>query len=129
MGTYFARRFLMIIPTLLGVTFIVFMITRFVPGGPVERAMQKIQQGGATAGEGGVSGGGNSSGISEKQQKALEKQFGFDKSPPVAYFDWLSRTVQGELGESYFNHQPVLTLIKERLPISLTFGLTGFILS
>ena len=40
MGSYFLRRFLLIPPTLLGVTFLVFCITRIAPGGPMERRMQ-----------------------------------------------------------------------------------------
>ncbi|MEJ2307436.1 MAG: ABC transporter permease, partial [candidate division WOR-3 bacterium] len=44
MVNYFIRRLLMIIPTFLGVTFIVFTITRFAPGGPVEMAILRYKQ-------------------------------------------------------------------------------------
>ena len=37
MAAYFARRFLLLIPTFLGITFLVFTITQFVPGGPIEQ--------------------------------------------------------------------------------------------
>jgi len=37
MTQYFIRRFLLIIPTFIGITILVFMVTRFVPGGPIER--------------------------------------------------------------------------------------------
>ena len=64
MREYFIRRFLLIPPTLLGVTLLVITITRFVPGGPVERALQEAQK--ATEGGGSTSGqlGG---GMSEEQ--------------------------------------------------------------
>jgi microcin C transport system permease protein len=45
MRDYFARRLLLIPPTLLGITLIVFLITRIVPGGPIERAMMEIPHG------------------------------------------------------------------------------------
>ena len=44
MRDYFLRRLLLIPPTLIGVTIIVFIITRLVPGGPLERAMMEAQQ-------------------------------------------------------------------------------------
>ena len=41
MRDYFIRRFLLIIPTLIGATLVVFFLTRITPGGPLEAAMQK----------------------------------------------------------------------------------------
>ena len=46
MGAYFARRLLLMIPTLLGITFVVFCVTRFVPGGPIEQAVMRMEMGG-----------------------------------------------------------------------------------
>ena len=56
MTGYFVRRFLLIIPTFIGITLAVFLITNFVPGGPVERQIMRYRA--AVASEGGVSGGG-----------------------------------------------------------------------
>ena len=55
MTAYFIRRFLLIIPTFLGITIMVFIVTRFVPGGPIERIIAEAQQmqsmeGGRTSG-------------------------------------------------------------------------------
>ena len=50
MRDYFIRRFLLIPPTLIGVTIIVFAITRLVPGGPLERAIMESQQFNASTG-------------------------------------------------------------------------------
>jgi microcin C transport system permease protein len=47
MRDYFLRRFLLIPPTLLGITLIVFLITRVVPGGPIERALMEARMGDA----------------------------------------------------------------------------------
>ena len=55
MRTYFLRRFLLIPPTLLGITLIVFLITRVVPGGPIERALMEARMA-DTGGGGAVSG-------------------------------------------------------------------------
>ena len=87
MRDYFIRRFLLIPPTLLGVTFLAFLVTRMVPGGPMERALQEAQK----ASEGGGSGGGAqvSGGLSEDQIEELEEEFGYDKPGPIAYLQWL----------------------------------------
>ena len=86
MREYFIRRFLLIPPTLPGVTLLVFVITRFVPGGPVERALQEAQK--ATE-DGGSSGGQVGRGMNEEQIEELEEEYGYDKSIIVAYLQWL----------------------------------------
>ena len=130
MTTYFIRRILLIIPTFLGVTLIGFFITRMVPGGPVERAMMQQQMGGGEAG--GSSGGiklRSGKQVDEDTIKHLKKEFNLDKPWYQSYFVWLNRLIRGDLGQSYNTRLPVSTLIAERLPISLTFGLTGFLLA
>ena len=88
MKSYFLRRFLLIPPTLLGITFFVFAITRFVPGGPMDRM---LQQAAGNAEEGGGKQASNeaSGGLSEEQMEELEEQYGLDKSMPIAYLQWL----------------------------------------
>ena len=86
MGAYFARRLLLIIPTFLGITMLVFLITRFVPGGPIEQAIMQMQ--GATgAGEaGGTSGiGGSSVDMPPELLAQLKEHYHFDKNPFHAY--------------------------------------------
>jgi len=85
MRDYFIRRFLLVPPTLLGVTLIVFAITRLVPGGPMERALQESQQ----ATEGSSSVGGMGGGMNEEQVEELEEEYGYDKPIFVAYLQWL----------------------------------------
>ena len=88
MRDYILRRLLLLIPTLFGITLIVFAITRVVPGGPMERALQEAQK--ATEG-GGSSGGGEQggAGMNEEQVEELEEEYGYDKSTIVAYLQWL----------------------------------------
>ena len=87
MRDYFIRRLLLIPPTLLGVTFIVFSITRAVPGGPLARALQEAQK--ASEGGGSSSGGQMSGGMNEEQVEEAEEEYGYDKSVFVAYLQWL----------------------------------------
>jgi len=130
MGAYFARRFLLMIPTFLGITMMVFLITRFVPGGPIEQIIQKIEMGGGRGeGGGGTGRTGQGSKISPEVMKRLEEKFGFDKPAPVAYFNWLSDTVRLDLGKSYKYNTPVLDVVTSRFPVSIYFGLIGFVLA
>ena len=85
MKSYFLRRLLLIPPTLLGITLLVFAITRFVPGGPMDRMLQQA----AESQKGSKSSGANSGGLSEEQMEELEEQFGLDKTTLVAYGQWL----------------------------------------
>ena len=73
---------------MLGITFLVFAITRFVPGGPMDRMLQQAA-GNAEGGGGKKSSNETSGGLSEEQMEELEEQFGLDKSMPVAYLQWL----------------------------------------
>jgi microcin C transport system permease protein len=119
MRTYFLRRLLILVPTLLGVTFLVFALTRVLPGGPVERAIQEAQTAGM---EGGGPSGPSRGALSEEQLQALRAYYGFDQPTLPAYFQWLGRVIQGDLGTSYRFNEPVLTIILERLPVSLLYG-------
>jgi len=85
MRDYFIRRFLLILPTLIGATMIVFFITRITPGGPMERAMQN-----ALAKEGGHGAGKNAGGsLGEEQMEELSAYYGFDRWFLPAYGVWL----------------------------------------
>jgi len=121
----------MIIPTFIGITFLVFTIMRFVPGGPVEMAVIKYQQLQAQ-GEAGSTAMGNNEGsnqVSKEMMEKLKKIYGFDKPFYVAYAIWLKNVCSFDLGVSDKYSVPVWDLIKERFPISIRFGLIGFFLS
>jgi microcin C transport system permease protein len=123
MRDYFLRRFLLIPPTLLGITLIVFMITRIVPGGPLERAIMAAQMGEA-GGQRTTRDVGSSTQLSEAQLDQLRAYYGFDLPPLQAYFRWLGRVVQGDLGSSTRYQRPVLDMIMQRIPVSATYGIT-----
>lgn len=125
MIAYFIRRLLLVIPTFIGVTLLVFIITRFVPGGPVDEILQQLQLAGAD-GAGGQSVGGET--LSEAQIDQLKAFYGFDKPIFQAYWEWLINIFQQDFGVSTRFQDPVLVLIADRLPISLFYGITTFII-
>lgn len=124
-SAYFSRRILLIIPTFIGITLASFLLCQFVSGGPVEQAMLKMR--GDSSGADGALG---SQEISEAQREALKEHFGFDKPIVQRYWDWLVVNKLGMTVNSYvYSHKTVGSLIFERFPVSLTFGITGFILT
>lgn len=84
MLAYFIRRLLLIIPTLIGATLVVFFITRITPGGPLERAMNQAM---AMNAQRSMKDAGGS--LSEEQKEELAAYYGFDKSFFPAYLTWL----------------------------------------
>jgi microcin C transport system permease protein len=131
MTAYFIRRLLLVIPTFIGITIMVFTITRFVPGGPIERIIADTRA--MQTGQGGSSASsttGQSSGqpLSEEQIQKLKEYYGFDKPILTSYFLWLSKVIKGDLGKSTRYYDPVWDMIKERIPISLYFGILSLIM-
>jgi microcin C transport system permease protein len=130
MTAYFIRRFLLIIPTFLGITLAVFVVMQFVPGGPVERQIMRYQMAAMTGAGGGVSvSGRGSNALPEEQIEEIRRYYGFDKPVHVRYAKWLWNVVHLDLGTSYIYQDPVWDVIKSRFPVSIFLGLTGFILS
>ncbi len=139
MGAYIVRRLLLVIPTLIGILLVNFVLTQFVPGGPVEQAIARAQGGGDVFG--GFAGANNDAGVTEDLNTAsdssyigarglppefieeLEKQFGFDKPPLQRFLTMVWNYARFDFGESYFRSIGVIDLIKEKLPVSITLGL------
>lgn len=121
MTAYFIRRFLLIFPTFIGITILVFTITRFVPGGPLERIISEARKVQATMSSGYHSGG-STQPLSDEQLDQLKAYYGLDKPVLVSYFSWLGKVIQGDLGTSTRYYDPVWSMIRERIPISLYFG-------
>lgn len=124
MRTYFIKRLLLIIPTILGITIACFIVMQMVPGGPVEQAIQKMKI--ASRGEGGGIGSGKVQvNMTQDELEIIKKYYGFDKPVLVRYFNWLARLYRFDFGTSYSYEKPVLEMIVSRFPVSLTFGLTS----
>lgn len=127
MRDYFIRRTLLIIPTLIGITLLVFMVTRFVPGGPLERAIMEAQQASVTSGVQRSTGQGMA--LSEAQLQQLREYYGFDKPWYQSYVIWVGSVLRGDLGTSYRYNEPVWDVIRERFPISLFYGLVSLVIT
>jgi len=139
MLAYIARRLLLMIPTIFGILLIAFIVVQFAPGGPVERVMAQLQglDQGATArftGSGGDLGASAQLQGSESRYRGaqgldpqfiaeLNKQFGFDKPAPERFLKMLEDYATFNFGRSYFRDVPVLELIREKLPVSISLGL------
>ena len=133
MGAYILRRFLLVIPTLIGIMIVNFTLTQFVPGGPIEQVLAQIQ------GEGdvlrGITGGGDGGQQQEMTGGAendkyvgarglppafiaqLEREFGFDKPPLQRFLDMMWNYMRFDFGTSYFTSKTVVQLIVERMPV------------
>ena len=124
MTSYFIRRFLLIVPTFIGVTVLVFTLTRLVPGGPIERMLNEAAMAGGDAPTGNVSSAydGRAGGsLSDDQIEDLKRYYGFDKPILVSYVEWLGKVVVLDLGTSTRYTEPVWDIIKDRFPISIFF--------
>ncbi|MGE3872896.1 MAG: microcin C ABC transporter permease YejB [Parvibaculaceae bacterium] len=145
MGVYIVKRLLLMIPTLFGIMLMTFAVIQFVPGGPIERIIAQIQGTAvdATARIGGQSGGevarapdtGGVGGVSATVKyrgaqgldpefiKKLELQFGFDKPAYERFFLMMKDYLTFNFGQSYFRDKPVVDLIIEKMPVSISLGL------
>lgn len=114
MRTYLIRRFLLIIPTLLGISMITFLIVQMAPGSPI---YMRLHQGGA-----------GGSAVTDEAIEQTKKLYGLDKPLPVRYVLWLGKLVTLDFGNSYKDHEPVLKKIGETLPITLQLNIISLLL-
>jgi microcin C transport system permease protein len=127
MGSYFLRRLLLLPPTLIGITLLVFVITRLVPGGPLERAIMEAQQASISVSSSATVGQGMA--LSDEQLQQLKEYYGFDKPWLVSYGLWLGKVARGDLGSSYRYNEPVWDIIQSRFPVSLFYGVLTLIIT
>jgi microcin C transport system permease protein len=132
---YIIRRILLIFPTLLGIMLINFIIIQSAPGGPVDQAIARLQgnsfdamtniggSSAAMADPSGMTGYQSARGIDPDLIKELEKQFGFDKPAHIRFLTMLWDYSHFDFGESFYQNVPVVDLVIERMPVSLSLGL------
>ena len=113
MQAYILRRLLLIIPTLLLVSIMVFLLVRFIPGDVIDLIMEEhmfeTKRG------------------REVNIEAIESRLGLDLPIHVQYGRWISNALQGDLGESMWTNRPVTEEIRARLPVSIELGFLGII--
>jgi peptide/nickel transport system permease protein len=104
---YLSRRILLMIPTLIIVTFLVYLLLFLSPGDPVLMLVpaDEVNQ------------------LSAEDLDRLRSELGLDRPIYVQYADWLSHVVQGDLGRSIFLRRPVGELLAARYPVTLELAL------
>jgi len=122
MTAYILRRLLLMVPTILGITLIVFVLIQLLPGGPVEQLISQIRAASEESG-------GDRVRISEQELENINAYYGFDKPAYLRYVTWLWNIIRGDLGTSYVYKEPVGEVILSKIPVSATFGITSFVLS
>ncbi|HEV3178728.1 MAG TPA: microcin C ABC transporter permease YejB [Stellaceae bacterium] len=139
MLAYIVRRLLLFIPTLFAIMVINFAVIQAAPGGPIEQIIAELKGTavGATArfggGGGGDVGGGASAananqsrgarGLDQRIIDQLRVQYGFDKPPVERFLLMMRQYLTFDFGRSYTHDRPVVQLIKEKLPVSISLGL------
>ena len=110
MTSYIIRRLIQAVPVLFIISIVVFALIQIAPNNPLTAMM-------------------NNPNISQEDILRLEEEYGFHDPLPVKYWKWLSQTLQGNWGESFVTHRPVLTEIGERLPNTIQLSAIAFILA
>ena len=64
-------------------------------------------------------------GATQADVEQIRKAYGLDRSLPVQFFDWAARAAVGDFGRSYFFNRRVSELLADRMPTTITLGLTG----
>ncbi|MGR3468874.1 MAG: microcin C ABC transporter permease YejB [Shimia sp.] len=141
MGAYILRRLLLVIPTLFGIMVVNFALTQFVPGGPVEQVLAQLEGEGnvfasfdGTGGGDGVQEAANDDdyiggrGLPQDFLDELEREFGLDKPPLERFLLMMWNYVRFDFGESYFRDISVLSLVLEKMPVSISLGLWSVLL-
>ncbi|ERS89978.1 microcin C ABC transporter permease YejB [Halomonas sp. PBN3] len=132
MGRYVLRRLLLMIPTLLGIMLLNFIIVQAAPGGPIDQMLARFQGADAMASTRLDTGGGEvvvqndsrgARGIDPRFIEQLEAQFGFDQPAHERFLGMLADYATFDFGTSFFRDRPVIDLMIERLPVSISLGL------
>ena len=129
MGSYIAKRLLLMLPTLLGVLLVTFVVTQFVPGGPVQQYLAEARTAAGGGGEGGTFSYRGGQGVDTKRIDEIKKLYGFDKPAHERFFQMLGQYARFDLGRSFFQNKDVWQLILEKLPVSISLGLWTFFIS
>jgi peptide/nickel transport system permease protein len=109
-SNYLIRRLLLLVPTLLGVTIVVFVLVRLLPGDAVALQLQDAR-------------------ASAADEAALRSQLGLDRPVYAQYVDWLTTLARGDLGHSFRSHQPVIQELANRLPVTAELGLLALLIA
>ncbi len=137
---YIVRRLLLIVPTLFGIMVVNFVIVQAAPGGPVQQLISEVsgtgvsvtaqatgEEGREASGGGGENGGAGgyrgAQGLDPEIIAEIEAMYGFDKPPHQRFLMMMWDYVRFDFGESFFVDKPVVDLVLEKMPVSISLGL------
>lgn len=109
MKEYIIKRLVTVIPTVLGITIVVFLAMRLIPGDPIDLILADD--------------------YSEEARAQLEREYGLDKPFHIQYVKWLWQMLQGNWGRSILTDRPVLPDILMKLPVSLELIIASMLVS
>ncbi|MFN8418747.1 MAG: ABC transporter permease [Anaerolineae bacterium] len=109
---YLLRRLIILVPTLIGVSLLIFLAIRSIPGDQITATL------GTEAGM-----------LTPAQRDSLRRYYGLDRPVVEQYFYWIGEAARGNLGYSIRNGKPVLELILERFPLTLELALLAIIIA
>ncbi len=111
MGTYLVKRFFLMLLTLVGISVIIFVLLRMMPGNIVDIMF-------------------DSAGFVDLAEKAeIEKELGLDRPIPVQYFDWMWGLLRWDLGYSYVSEMPAVDELGPRIPITAKLAVMALFFS
>lgn len=140
MTAYILRRLLLMIPTLLGIMVLNFIIIQAAPGGPVERVIAQLR-GHDVAATGRFAGTDRgemqaahlpdaaqsryrgAQGIDPELIAELERMYGFDQPPATRFVQMIGNYLRFDFGQSFYRDQTVVSLILQKMPVSISLGL------
>ena len=132
MSRYVLRRLLLMIPTLIGIMLLNFIIVQAAPGGPIDQMLARFEGVDSMASTRLDAGGGDvvvrdesrgARGVDPRFIEQLEAQFGFDQPAHVRFATMMRDYATFDFGNSFFRDRPVIELMIERLPVSISLGL------
>jgi microcin C transport system permease protein len=142
MLAYSIRRILLMIPTLFAIILVNFIIVQAAPGGPVDQLIARLKgadasaigrAGGGGGAEGSAPSGANQSrgarGLDPEFVKQLNKLYGFDKPAAERFWTMMLNYLSFDFGSSFYQDRPVVKLIADKLPVSISLGLWATLVS
>ena len=108
---FVGRRFLLMIPTIIGISIIIFLMVRLMPGDIVDVLL------------------GGDAVATQEQKDQVREQLGLTGSYPEQYWSWASGVLTGDFGESYRNTEPVADVLSRAVPITLELMILALLIA
>ena len=112
MKKYVLKRFVQLIPILIGITLLSFVLTNMGTADAVD--LMENSSGGL---------------MSEAEKQQMREELGLDQPLPVQYITWLSGVVRGDMGESFVSGKPVFQTFISKLPATVYLTLTSILMT